>query len=188
MNGNNRITENNKISDIIKTSLENIRSVVDANTIIGNPITTPQGVTILPVSEVSVGFASGGFDYLGKNATKAEHVGGNNFGGGGGSGLSVKPVAFIIISADGSVELMPITVPAAQKSDVAAIIDGAPALIDKIKSLFPKKKGEEENETETEAENKDDDKDDCVNENESEAAVEATEATGSEALTESTEE
>ena len=143
MNGNNRISENNKISDIIKTSLENIRSVVDANTIVGNPITTPQGVTILPISEVSVGFASGGFDYLGKNASNSERGGGNNFGGGGGSGLSVKPVAFIVISADGEVELMPITVPAAQKSDIAAIIDGAPALIDKIKSFFPKKNKED---------------------------------------------
>ncbi len=148
MNGNGRISENNKISDIIKTSLENIRGVVDANTIVGNPITTPQGVTILPISEVSVGFASGGFDYLGKNATKSERGGGNNFGGGGGSGLSVKPVAFIVISADGSVELMPITVPAAQKSDVAAIIDGAPALIDKIKSLIPKKKKADDDEPE----------------------------------------
>lgn len=144
MNGNNKINENNKISDIIKTSLEHIRSVVDANTIVGNPISTPQGVTILPISEVAVGFASGGFDYLGKNAAKSEHGGANNFGGGGGSGLSVKPVAFIVISADGTVELVPITVPAAQKSDVAAIIDGAPALIDKIKSLFPKKKKDDD--------------------------------------------
>ncbi len=144
MNGNGKISENNKISDIIKTSLENIRGVVDANTIVGNPITTPQGVTILPISEVSVGFASGGFDYLGKNATKSEHGGGNNFGGGGGSGLSVKPVAFIVISADGSVDLMPISSSAAQKSDVATIIDGAPALIDKIKSLLPKKKKSED--------------------------------------------
>lgn len=167
MNGNNRISENNKISDIIKTSLENIRGVVDANTIVGNPITTPQGVTILPISEVSVGFASGGFDYLGKNATKSERGGGNNFGGGGGSGLSVKPVAFIVISAEGDVELMPITVPAAQKSDIAAIIDGAPALIDKIKSFFPKKNKEDDADIE-----KDDDDDDVdVNTNESEDEV-----------------
>ena len=148
MNGNNKFTENNKISDIIKTSLENIRTVVDANTIIGAPINTPQGITILPVSKVAVGFASGGFDYLGKNATKSDKEHGNNFGGGGGSGLSVDPVAFLIISPDGNVELMPITAPAAQKSDVASIIDGAPALIDKIKSLFPKKKDEDEDEDE----------------------------------------
>ncbi len=153
MNGNAKITENNKISDIIKTSLENIRGVVDANTIVGSPITTPQGVTILPISEVSVGFASGGFDYLGKNATNSDRAG-NNFGGGGGSGLSVKPVAFIVISADGSVELMPMTV-TTQKSDVAAIIDGAPALIDKIRSLFPKKNKEEDKAEEEDEANKD---------------------------------
>ncbi len=134
------MNEQNKISDIIKTSLENIRTVVDANTIIGDPIVTPAGVTILPVSKLSVGFASGGFDYLGKNSSQSAKDKGNNFGGGGGSGLTVEPVAFLVINAEGEVKLMPITAPAAaQKSDIAAIIDGAPTLIDKIKSLFPKK-------------------------------------------------
>ncbi len=134
------MNEQNKISDIIKTSLENIRTVVDANTIIGDPIVTPAGVTILPVSKLSVGFASGGFDYLGKNSSQSAKDKGNNFGGGGGSGLTVEPVAFLVISTDGDVKLLPITAPAAaQKSDIAAIIDGAPSLIDKIKSLFPKK-------------------------------------------------
>lgn len=139
------MNEKNKISDIIETSLEHIRTVVDANTIIGAPINTPQGITILPVSKVAVGFASGGFDYLGKNATKSDKDHGNNFGGGGGSGLSVDPVAFLVIDPNGRVELLPVTVQT-QKSDVAAIIDGAPALIDKIKSLFKKKNkgGDEE--------------------------------------------
>lgn len=148
------MNENNKISDIIKTSLENIRTVVDANTIIGNPITTPAGVTILPVSEVSIGFASGGFDYLGKNASNSAKDKGNNFGGGGGSGLSVKPVAFLVISADGNVNLLPVTAPAAaQKSDVATFFDQAPALIDKIRSLIPKKdNGTKDTEKETEKE------------------------------------
>ncbi len=133
------MNEQNKISGIIKTSLESIRTVVDANTIIGDPIVTPSGVTILPVSKVSVGFASGGFDYLGKNAASTSKDKGNNFGGGGGSGLTVEPVAFLVISADGNVNLMPISVPTSTKSDVAAILDSAPSLIDKIKSLFPKK-------------------------------------------------
>ena len=68
------------------------------------------------------------------------------------TGLSVKPVAFIVISADGSVDLRPITVPAVPKSDVAAIIDGAPALIDKIKSLLPKKKKKEDDSDDAETE------------------------------------
>lgn len=145
------MNENNKISDIIKTSLENIRTVVDANTIIGDPIVTPAGVTILPVSKLSVGFASGGFDYLGKNSSQSSKDKGNNFGGGGGSGLTVEPVAFLVINTEGDVKLLPISVPAAQKSDIAAIIDGAPTLIDKIKSFFPKK-SEPESEVTAEAE------------------------------------
>ncbi len=150
------MNEKNKISDIIETSLEHIRTVVDANTIIGAPINTPQGITILPVSKVAVGFASGGFDYLGKNATKSDKDHGNNFGGGGGSGLSVDPVAFLVIDPNGRVELLPVTVQT-QKSDVATIIDGAPALIDKIKSLFKKKdKGGEEEAAEDDIEESDD--------------------------------
>lgn len=154
------MNEQNKISNIIKTSLESIRTVVDANTIIGDPIVTPSGVTILPVSKVSVGFASGGFDYLGKNAATTSKDKGNNFGGGGGSGLTVEPVAFLVISAEGSVNLMPIAVPSSTKSDIAAIIDGAPSLIDKIKSLFPKKKNSEEDVEEAE---------DCTAEEETDA-------------------
>lgn len=144
------MNEQNKISNIIKTSLESIRTVVDANTIIGDPIVTPAGITVLPVSKVSVGFASGGFDYLGKNAAATSKENGNNFGGGGGSGLTVEPVAFLVISADGNVDLLPVSVPASSKSDIATIIDGAPTLIDKIKSLFTKKSNEDEETNENE--------------------------------------
>ncbi len=146
------MNEQNKISNIIQTSLESIRTVVDANTIIGDPIVTPAGITVLPVSKVSVGFASGGFDYLGKNAATTTKNNGNNFGGGGGSGLTVEPVAFLVISADGNVNLLPIDAPSSGKSDIATIIDGAPTLIDKIKSLFSKKSDETEADSEDEAE------------------------------------
>ncbi|MFY9381802.1 MAG: GerW family sporulation protein [Eubacteriales bacterium] len=150
-------SENNKISEIIKTSLENIRTVVDANTIIGDPISTPNGITILPVSRVSIGFASGGFDYLGKNAAKTNSSNKNNFGGGGGSGLTVDPVAFLIISPDGKVDLVPIDQNAGPKSDIATIIENVPVLIDKIKSLFPKKKKDsDKSDNDCEEENKSD--------------------------------
>lgn len=146
-------SENNKISEIIKTSLENIRTVVDANTIIGDPVSTPNGITILPVSRVSVGFASGGFDYLGKNAARTNNSNNNNFGGGGGSGLTVDPVAFLIISPDGKVDLVPIAQNAGPKSDIATIIENVPPLIDKIKSLFPKKKKDSNKSDDCEEEN-----------------------------------
>ena len=95
----------NKLTEIIQASLEQIKQVVDANTIIGTPITTPNGTTIIPVSKVMVGFASGGLDYLGKNmARKAQNSPQNsglttNFGGGGGTGVTVQPVGFLVVGA-----------------------------------------------------------------------------------------
>lgn len=122
-----------KISDIISNSLESIRSVVDANTIIGTPIDTAGGTVIIPVSKISVGFASGGVDFQSKIKEDS------NFGGGGGTGLTVTPVAFLAIKADGSVEMIPVASPS-EGSDVAAIMDKVPTLIEKIKALFKKHK------------------------------------------------
>ncbi|MBQ7334290.1 MAG: sporulation protein YtfJ, partial [Clostridia bacterium] len=70
----------NKLNDIIQTSLDSIRSMVDSNTVIGSPITTANGTLVIPVSKVFVGFASGGVDYLGKNTQNTSHTV-NNFGG-----------------------------------------------------------------------------------------------------------
>ena len=97
----------NKLNDIIGTSLEKIKALADGETVIGNPISTPNGTTVIPVSKVSVGFASGGVDYNGKKA-KDTTVAAQNFGGGGGTGLTVSPVAFLIISPDGNVSMLPI--------------------------------------------------------------------------------
>ena len=90
MKGSKAMANENKLQEIIAASLENIRSMVDANTVIGNPINTPQGTTIIPVSKVSLGFASGGLDYAGKSE-EAVRARIQNFGGGGGTGLSVVP-------------------------------------------------------------------------------------------------
>ena len=82
MKGSKAMANENKLQEIIAASLENIRSMVDANTVIGNPINTPQGTTIIPVSKVSLGFASGGLDYAGKSE-EAVRARLQNFGGGG---------------------------------------------------------------------------------------------------------
>lgn len=135
----------NKISDMIKTSLGNIREIVDANTIIGDPITAPGGTVILPISKITVGLAAGGFDYTSKkeNAPKAPH-----FGGGGGTGLSVIPVAFMVIHPDGEVELLNIQNSSEQGNDtVNAIITLAkksPDIIAKIKDVIGKKDKKED--------------------------------------------
>lgn len=128
------------MSEIIRASVEGLKSSFDANTIIGEAITTANGTVVIPVSKLSVGFASGGIDYMGK---KAAVTSSNNFGGGGGSGLSVVPVAFLIISPTGSVELLNINdtkEPADPVSQIINAIERSPELIEKFKEVFSKNK------------------------------------------------
>lgn len=127
-----------KVSGLISNALEDIRTIVDANTIIGTPIETNSGTTIIPVSKVSMGVASGGVDYESKKTS-----GNNNFGGGGGSGVSVVPVAFLVVHADGSVEMMNVSNPTSKPADlgynVSSLVERAPEIIEKIKAMLPKK-------------------------------------------------
>ena len=83
------------LRDVMNSTMEKVREMVDANNIVGAPITTPDGVTLIPISRVSFGFGSGGGDY-GK-------PGQNNFGGGGGAGVKIDPVAFLGIK-DGTTQ------------------------------------------------------------------------------------
>ncbi len=127
----------NKIPEIIKASLDNVRSLVDANTIIGDPIITQTGTTIIPISKVSVGVATGGVDY---NAKKENQPKAQNFGGGGGTGLTVSPVGFLIVDANGDVEFL--NVGQKGKPDpvdqIADFVERTPDIIEKIKNIFSK--------------------------------------------------
>ena len=128
----------NKIPEIIRSSLENIRSMVDANTVVGEPIVTNPGTTIIPISKISVGIASGGVDY----APKQEHASARpqNFGGGGGTGMSVVPVGFLVVDNRGDVEF--INVGMKGKPDpvdqIADFVERTPDIIAKIKDIFSK--------------------------------------------------
>ncbi len=128
----------NKIPEIIKSSLENVRSVADANTIIGDPILTQTGTTIIPISKVSVGVATGGVDYNPKKESQPTRQ--QNFGGGGGTGLTMSPVGFLVIDADGDVEF--INVGMKGKPDpvdqIADLVERTPDIIAKIKKIFSK--------------------------------------------------
>lgn len=126
----------NKLQDIIQTSLESLRTLVDANTVIGTPIPTDAGTTIIPISKISMGFASGGLDYNGKTASPKQ-----NFGGGGGTGLSITPVGFLTVKADGSVEMVNITpAPSGTVEQVADVIERSPEIFAKLKAFFKKDK------------------------------------------------
>lgn len=127
-----------KISDVIATSLENLRTMVDANTIIGNPINTPSGTTIIPVSKISMGFASGGLDYNGKEVSPAKQ---QNFGGGGGTGLSITPVGFLVVDKEGAVDLINVgqNTGGGAADQIGDLLDRSPEIINKFKAMFAKK-------------------------------------------------
>ncbi|AVQ96676.1 sporulation protein YtfJ [Ethanoligenens harbinense] len=117
------------IKGLLDSTLQNIRNLVDVNTIIGQQIVTSDGTVIIPVSKVSLGFASGGSDLPAKTEKEL-------FGGGGGAGATINPVAFIVVS-QGQVKLLQIT----QNSSMADnAISMVPELIDKIAALFKKDK------------------------------------------------
>lgn len=120
--------QKNPLRDVMNATMEKVHEMVDTNNIVGEPITTPDGVTLIPISRVSFGFGSGGGDY-GKSGAR-------NFGGGGGAGVKIDPVAFLVIK-DGSTRIMPVAVPPV--SSIERIVDMAPDLVDKIGKFFEKK-------------------------------------------------
>ena len=126
------------LPNMLENTVAKIREMVDVNSVIGDPITTADGVTIIPVSKVSVGFAGGGSDYVSKNANKQE----NPFGGGAGGGVKVTPIAFLIIK-DGNVRMMPVAAPA--NTTVDRLVDQVPDVLDRISAFIDsktEKKGE----------------------------------------------
>ncbi len=127
------------IHGLMDTTLEKIKSMVDVNTVIGDPIVTPDGTTIIPVSKIVYGFASGGSEFASKHQTNS-----NLFGGGGGAGVTINPVAFIAIS-HGDVKLLNIATDTNEKA-IALV----PELFDKIVSLIKKDKSKEKQETKPE--------------------------------------
>lgn len=121
-----------KVKDLVKTSLDKVKELSDADTIIGEPIKLDE-VTIIPISKVSYGFAAGGSDLPSKTSSGL-------FGGGTGGGVTIQPIAFIVV-ANGDVKLLQIN---QDKSSTGAIVNLVPDLFDKVQGLFNKKKSDDE--------------------------------------------
>lgn len=117
------------IQGLMETTMQKIREMVDVNTIIGDPIQTPDGTTIIPVSKVAFGFGSGGSDIPTKQPKQV-------FGGGGGAGVSIQPLAFLVVS-NGNVKLLQMT---SSSNTANNVINLVPEVIDRIGSLFGSKK------------------------------------------------
>ena len=128
--------EKNSIGELMDTTMARIREMVDVNTIVGSPITTVDGITLIPVSRVSFGFAAGGSEFPTK---KGKDDGPDGFGGGGGAGVKIEPVSFLVIR-DGSVRM--ISANAKEQNSVEKLVDAMPDIIDKVKEVLPKKKDE----------------------------------------------
>ena len=116
------------LPNMLNNTIAKIREMVDANSVVGEPITA-DGVTVIPISKISVGLGGGGSDFVSKNVNRHE----NPFGGGVGAGVKVTPVAFLIIK-DGSVRMMPVATPANTTAD--RIVELVPDTLDKIVSFF----------------------------------------------------
>lgn len=117
---------NHSISDMLTSSLGKIQDMVDVNTIIGKPITTPDGTMIVPVSKIKIGMGGGGSDFATKNVSANKD---NPFGGGMGCGIEVTPVAFLVINGD-RVRMLPVAQPA--NSTVDRVIQAVPEVVDKV--------------------------------------------------------
>ena len=128
----NPSVKKSQLNDLMQTAMEKVREMVDTNTIVGQPITTPDGVTLIPISKVSFGFGGAGGDY-GKTQPK-------DFGGGSAAGVKIDPVAFLVIR-DGITRVLPVAVPPVSTLD--RVVEMVPDLMDKVEKYFDRKESKE---------------------------------------------
>ena len=124
------------IGSLMNITMEKIKEMIDVNTIVGTPITSPDGTLIIPVSKVSYGFASGGSDLPTKKENK------DCFGGGSGAGVTIQPVAFLTVY-QGDVRLIPVD---GNKSAIDGIVNMIPDVITKVKEFVGDRKKKKDGE------------------------------------------
>ena len=125
------------LNDLMATTMEKIRELADANTVVGEPIREGE-ITLIPISKVSFGFTAGGSEF-GRRNQKPDQS--NVFGGGGGAGVKIVPVAFLVISGT-SVKMLPMAIPADSTADRA--LDMVPELLEKLTTFLENRKKEKE--------------------------------------------
>lgn len=125
------------IEELMRTTMENIRSMVDVNVIVGDPVETPDGNVIIPISRIIFGFAAGGSDFETPDSNeekKQAEISKFPFGGGSGAGVSLQPVAFLVVGG-GQVRLLPVD----DKAVIGRLLEMTPQLVEQIQSMLSKK-------------------------------------------------
>ena len=120
------------LNDLMRDGMDKVRAMVDTNAIVGQPISTPDGVTLIPISRVSMGFGGGGAAFGNKKDASAE----GNLSAGMGTGVKIDPVAFLVVK-DGHVRVMPVALPASTTVD--RIVEMVPDVVDKVSDFISKK-------------------------------------------------
>ena len=121
----------------MKTAMESIKDMVDVNTIVGDPVETPDGTVLIPISRVTFGFAAGGGDF--ESEEEPEQLG-NSFGGGSGAGVSVKPVGFLVCTQSSGVKFLPVE----GNLVYDRVLDLVPQVLSKIQAMMSKKQQQDE--------------------------------------------
>lgn len=136
------------LSEVIRSSLESIKKVLDTNTIIGEPIQVLGDTVIIPISKISVGFASAGAEYSGKKDVKDP-----KFGGGGGTGVTLTPLCFLVATSGGNVKILNVDANSGYNGNegyvgivnaLDELINKAPSMVEKVKDMFAKDKPDED--------------------------------------------
>ena len=126
--------DNNPIGELMQTTMESVKNILKVDTVVGDPIYTPDGITLVPISKISVGFGGGGVEFNSK-------TGGNKqpYGGGNATGVKIDPIGFLVIK-DGCVRMVNVTPPASNTVD--RLIDLVPQVIDRVDSFIEKQKND----------------------------------------------
>lgn len=123
------------LPNMLENTITKIREMVDVNSVVGDPIVTADGVTIIPISKVSIGLGGGGSDFVSRHPNKQE----NPFGGGVGAGIKVTPIAFMVIRGE-NVRMLPVA--SAPNTTADRVVEMVPDLLDKLSAMIDKKNSE----------------------------------------------
>jgi len=123
------------LPNMLENTITKIREMVDVNSVVGDPIVTADGVTIIPISKVSIGLGGGGSDFVSRHPNKQD----NPFGGGVGAGIKVTPIAFMVIRGE-NVRMLPVA--SAPNTTADRVVEMVPDLLDKLSAMIDKKNSE----------------------------------------------